>query len=107
MINGINPALQSAMQSVGRTEEQRELRPEIGQSGKTATNTPAVEVSLQQTTQNPAQQAVQDYRALGQKAVLAAGQATESDGQNNLLQAQQQMRNQAYLATAVLKNGGL
>ena len=106
MINGINPALQSAAQSLARPEEQREPRQEPVRMERAEYASPAVKVSLQQTMQNPGQQAVQDYRALGQKAVLAAGQTTASDGQNNLLQAQQQMRNQAYLAAAALKSGG-
>ena len=107
MINAINPSMQTAVQSMSRPEEQREMRQEPPRMERAEYASPAVKVSLQQTAaQNPGQKAMQDYRALGQKAVLAVGQSTSMDTQNNMVQAQQQMRNQAYLATAALKTGG-
>ncbi len=102
MINGINQALQSAVQSVARPEEARELRQEPPAAEKAEYGSPSVKVSLQQTAQSAADQAVQDYRALGQKTTLPADRAAETNGQNDQQQAQQ-LRSQAYLATAALK----
>lgn len=100
MINGINDGLQSALQSVApKNDAARDLPAQQ----KVAQEPESVKVSLGQTQQAQEGRAVEDYRALAQKAALARSQVEDQ-------QAEQQQRNltrdQAFLAAAAVRNNG-
>ncbi len=111
MINGINSGLQSTLQMMQMQRgvdaagaAQQSAPAGMPQKGAMA----AVNVSLQQTAApSPAEKAMADYRALGQKAVLAASGSSAAKGYEMQDQAAQatQFRQQAFLAMAALRNG--
>lgn len=104
MINGINSGLQSALQAL-QPKSDVQTPGSSAQATAASQNNEAVNLSLQQTVQPKGQQAVEDYRALGQKAVLAATEtsvAKTAEPQDEAVK----FRQQAFLATAALKHGG-
>ena len=99
MINGVNSALQSQLQAV-----QPERQPDAPQAAAPEAVPAAqqdVKVSLRQTEAARAGERAQqvDYRELGRQAVVAAQSADEAEA----TQDRDNLRNQAFLATAALK----
>ncbi len=101
MINGINEGLQSALQSV--TPKAPEEARETAAPERLEREPESVKVSLGQTQQGQERQAVDDYRALAQKAVMAKSDVEAQQSE----QAQRNLaRSQAFLATAAVRNQG-
>ncbi len=99
MINGVNSALQSQLQSVQLEREPGAPQAAAPDSAPAAQQD--VKVSLRQTEAARADRQAQpvDYRELGRQAVVAAQSADEAEA----TQDKDNLRNQAFLATAALK----